>query len=98
MISYTRTLAVSLGFPGSGLFCLRQKARPTLNNEARVIEGDPDSIVVDAVGRISGLLTGSGGASDSDSTDVTYVTLLKFVMKTIQTASPSPRPTQVESA
>jgi hypothetical protein len=45
-------------------------------------KGDSGSVVVDGVGRIGGLLTGGGG--NKDSIDVTYVTPVSFVMKTIR--------------
>jgi hypothetical protein len=45
-------------------------------------KGDSGSVVVDGAGRIGGLLTGGGG--DTDSTDVTYVTPINFVLKTIR--------------
>ena len=44
--------------------------------------GDSGSVVVDGMGRIGGLLT--GGSGPTDSTDVTYVTPISFVLKTIR--------------
>lgn len=45
-------------------------------------KGDSGSVVVDAMGRIGGLLTGGSGITDR--TDVTYVTPITFVLKTIR--------------
>ena len=45
-------------------------------------KGDSGSVVVDGAGRIGGLLT--GGSGPTDSTDVTYVTPIDFVLKTIR--------------
>ena len=44
--------------------------------------GDSGSVVVDGAGRIGGLLTGGSGTTDS--TDMTYVTPISFVMDTIR--------------
>jgi hypothetical protein len=49
--------------------------------------GDSGSIVVDGLGRIVGLLTGSSGATDS--TDVTYVTPYFRVEEQIKKAFPN---------
>jgi hypothetical protein len=45
-------------------------------------KGDSGSVVVDGAGRIGGVLTSGGG--DTDSSDVTYVTPIDFVLKTIR--------------
>jgi hypothetical protein len=45
-------------------------------------KGDSGSVVVDGAGRIGGILTGGGGTTDSS--DVTYVTPIDFVLKTIR--------------
>jgi hypothetical protein len=45
-------------------------------------KGDSGSAVVDGAGRIGGLLT--GGAGTTDSSDVTYVTPISFVLKAVR--------------
>ena len=45
-------------------------------------KGDSGAVVVDGAGRIGGLLT--GGSGPTDSTDVTYVTPIDFVLKAIR--------------
>ena len=49
-------------------------------------KGDSGSVVIDGAGRVVGILTGGGGATDS--TDVSYVTPLYFVMETIRRYEP----------
>ena len=49
-------------------------------------QGDSGSVVVDGAGRAAGILTGGGGASDS--TDITYVTPISFVMDVIHSHKP----------
>lgn len=49
-------------------------------------KGDSGSAVVDGAGRVVGILTGGGGATDS--TDVTYVTPIYFVMEVIRRYKP----------
>jgi hypothetical protein len=49
-------------------------------------KGDSGSVVVDGAGRVVGILTGGGGATDS--TDVTYVTPIYFVMEIIRRYKP----------
>ena len=44
-------------------------------------QGDSGSVVVDGAGRVAGILTCGGGATDS--TDITYVTPISFVMDVI---------------
>jgi hypothetical protein len=48
-------------------------------------KGDSGSVVVDGAGRVVGILTG-GGATDS--TDITYVTPIYFVMEIIRRYKP----------
>ncbi len=43
--------------------------------------GDSGAVVVDGMGRIAGTLTGGGGATDS--TDMTYVTPIHFILEVI---------------
>jgi len=50
------------------------------------VKGDSGSVVVDGAGRVVGILTGSGGATDS--ADVTYVTPISFVMEIIRRYKP----------
>ena len=47
-------------------------------------QGDSGSVVVDGAGRMGGLLTGGGGTTGTGATDVTYVTPIDFVLKTIR--------------
>jgi hypothetical protein len=49
-------------------------------------KGDSGSVVVDGAGRVVGILTGGSGATDS--TDVTYVTPISFVMEIIRRYKP----------
>ena len=51
--------------------------------------GDSGSVVIDGTGRIGGLLTGGSGVTDS--TDVTYVTPISFVLETIRSSKPLAR-------
>ena len=44
-------------------------------------KGDSGAVVVDGIGRIAGILTGGAGATDSS--DVTYVTPIHFVLEAI---------------
>jgi hypothetical protein len=48
--------------------------------------GDSGSVVVDGFGRIAGILTASSGSTDS--TDVTYVTPIDFIMEVIHSHPP----------
>jgi len=57
-----------------------------LSSDAFSANGDSGSVVVDGAGRVVGILTGGGGAPDS--TDVTYVTPIYFVMEIIRRYKP----------
>jgi hypothetical protein len=45
-------------------------------------KGDSGSCVADAFNRVGGILTGGSGATESS--DVTYVTPITFIMKVLQ--------------
>ncbi|KAN0072157.1 hypothetical protein V8E54_009886 [Elaphomyces granulatus] len=49
--------------------------------------GDSGTVVVDGLGRIGGLLTGGSGVTAS--TDITYVTPIDFLLKSIKTRYPN---------
>ena len=49
-------------------------------------KGDSGAVVVDGKGRIAGILTGGGGATDS--CDVTYVTPIDFILGVIRQCKP----------
>ena len=49
-------------------------------------EGDSGSVVVDGVGQVVGILTGGGGITDS--TDITYVAPISFIMEIIHSYKP----------
>jgi hypothetical protein len=49
-------------------------------------KGDSGSVVVDGAGRVVGIVTGGGGATDS--IDVTYVTPITFVMEIVRRYNP----------
>jgi len=51
---------------------------------------DSDAVVVDGLGRIGGLLTGGSGIAAS--TDITYVTPIDFLLKSIKTRYPKADP------
>ena len=51
------------------------------------VEGDSGAVVVDGQGRIGGLLTGGSGATAS--TDITYVTPIDFLLKSIKCRYPN---------
>ena len=44
--------------------------------------GDSDSVIVDGSGRIGGLLTGGGGATETS--DITYATPASFVLERLE--------------
>ena len=49
-------------------------------------KGDSESVVVDGVGRVVGILTSGGGSTDS--IDLTYITPISFVMEIIHRYKP----------
>jgi hypothetical protein len=77
-LSYTRNYLSDndFGVPRSGLFC------PSTRGPASSLPRATQAVVVDGAGRTGGVLTGGGGTTDSS--DLSYVTPIDFVLKIIR--------------